>query len=148
MLESEHGDAFTVLLHATTRRDAKGNGTGVVGVGQDITERNQVMATSKRVADDLTRLIDTANVPIFGIDTFGKVTEWNAKASSLLGYSKDEAMGQHLVQRFITEAKRAGKSTLQLKPTQQKRRALQQKPTTEELRLATEADAAERRALQ
>ena len=103
MLESEHGDAFTVLLHATTRRDAKGNSTGVVGVGQDITERNQVMATSKRVADDLTRLIDTANVPIFGIDTFGKVTEWNTKASSLLGYSKDEAMGQHLVQRFITE---------------------------------------------
>ena len=103
MLESEHGDAFTVLLHATTRRDAKGNSTGVVGVGQDITKRNQVMATSKRVADDLTRLIDTANVPIFGIDTFGKVTEWNTKASSLLGYSKDEAMGQHLVQRFITE---------------------------------------------
>ncbi len=85
VLKSKHGEAFTVLLNATTRRDGKGNVTGVVGVGQDITELNQVMATFKRVADDLTRLIDTASAPIFGIDTNGKVTTWNAKASNLLG---------------------------------------------------------------
>eukprot|EP00930_Biecheleria_cincta_P101746 TRINITY_DN933_c0_g2_i6.p1 TRINITY_DN933_c0_g2~~TRINITY_DN933_c0_g2_i6.p1 ORF type:complete len:1611 (-),score=330.60 TRINITY_DN933_c0_g2_i6:507-5339(-) len=103
LLVSKHGERYTVLLNATTRRDAKGNITGVVGVGQDITELNQVLADSKLIADDLTRLIHTANAPIFGIDTFGKVTEWNAKASSLLGYSKSEAMGKHLVQSFITE---------------------------------------------
>ena len=45
----------------------EGNITGVVGVGQDITELNQVMAESKRIADDLMRLIETANAPIFGI---------------------------------------------------------------------------------
>eukprot|EP00930_Biecheleria_cincta_P101742 TRINITY_DN933_c0_g2_i2.p1 TRINITY_DN933_c0_g2~~TRINITY_DN933_c0_g2_i2.p1 ORF type:complete len:2380 (-),score=509.92 TRINITY_DN933_c0_g2_i2:507-7646(-) len=103
LLVSKHGERYTVLLNATTRRDAKGNITGVVGVGQDITELNQVLADSKLIADDLTRLIHTANAPIFGIDTFGKVTEWNAKASSLLGYSKEEAMGKSLVQCFITE---------------------------------------------
>ena len=101
-LEVQVREDIYVLLNATTRRDGKRNATGVVGVGQDITELSQVMATSKRVADDLTCLIDTANAPIFGIDILGKVTEWNAKASSLLGYSKDEAMGQGLVQRFIT----------------------------------------------
>ena len=31
------------------------------------------------------------------------MTTWNAKASNSLGYSKDEALGQGLVQRFITE---------------------------------------------
>ncbi len=66
VLKSKHDATFTVLLNATTRRDAKGNVTGVVGVGQDITELNQVLAASKRVADDLTRLIETANAPIFG----------------------------------------------------------------------------------
>ena len=45
VLKLKHGEAFTVLLIATTRRDGKGNVTGVVGVGQDITELNQVMAT-------------------------------------------------------------------------------------------------------
>eukprot|EP00930_Biecheleria_cincta_P053498 TRINITY_DN3901_c0_g1_i2.p1 TRINITY_DN3901_c0_g1~~TRINITY_DN3901_c0_g1_i2.p1 ORF type:complete len:3527 (-),score=831.98 TRINITY_DN3901_c0_g1_i2:238-9594(-) len=102
-LHSKHGDWYTVLLNATSRRDAKGNITGVVGVGQDITELNQVLAESKRVADDLTRLIETANAPIFGIDTEGRVTEWNAKASSLLGFSKEEALGQSLVQNFIKD---------------------------------------------
>eukprot|EP00931_Biecheleriopsis_adriatica_P106544 TRINITY_DN8097_c0_g3_i2.p1 TRINITY_DN8097_c0_g3~~TRINITY_DN8097_c0_g3_i2.p1 ORF type:complete len:1813 (-),score=330.93 TRINITY_DN8097_c0_g3_i2:209-5092(-) len=102
-LRSKNGEHYTVLLNATTRRDAEGNIKGVVGVGQDITELNMALAESKRVADDLTRLIDTANAPIFGIDTEGKVTEWNAKASSLLGFSKEEALNKSLVQNFITE---------------------------------------------
>jgi len=102
-LVAKHGKRYTVLLNATTRRDAKGRIVGVVGVGQDITELNQVMADAKRIADDLTRLIETANAPIFGIDTNGQVNEWNAKASELLGYSKEEAMGKSLVSSFITE---------------------------------------------
>eukprot|EP00928_Gymnodinium_smaydae_P025622 TRINITY_DN2034_c0_g1_i6.p1 TRINITY_DN2034_c0_g1~~TRINITY_DN2034_c0_g1_i6.p1 ORF type:complete len:2576 (-),score=526.78 TRINITY_DN2034_c0_g1_i6:89-7759(-) len=102
-LMAKWGKRYTVLLNATTRRDASGNIIGVVGVGQDITELNQVMAESKRIADDLTRLIETANAPIFGIDTQGNVTEWNAKASSLLGFGKEETMGKSLVKNFITE---------------------------------------------
>lgn len=102
-LMSKFGKRYTVLLNATTRRDAKGKITGVVGVGQDITEVNQAMAESKRIADDLMRLIETANAPIFGIDTGGKVTEWNAKASSLLGFTKSETLGKSLVENFITK---------------------------------------------
>lgn len=107
---SKNGKRFTVLLNATTRRDAKGQVTGVLGVGQDITELNNVLAESKRTADDLTRLIDTANAPIFGIDTEGRVTEWNAKASSLLGFSKLETMGKLFVEGFIEEEFKASVS--------------------------------------
>ena len=71
-LEAQFGRTFTGLLNATTRRDGKRYVTGVAGVGQDITELSQVMATSKRVADDLACLIDPANAPIFGIDILGK----------------------------------------------------------------------------
>eukprot|EP00927_Polykrikos_kofoidii_P000198 TRINITY_DN10087_c0_g1_i1.p1 TRINITY_DN10087_c0_g1~~TRINITY_DN10087_c0_g1_i1.p1 ORF type:complete len:1901 (+),score=403.73 TRINITY_DN10087_c0_g1_i1:334-5703(+) len=102
-LMAKYGKRYSVLLNATTRRDGKGWITGVVGVGQDITELNEIMAESKRIADDLTRLIETANAPIFGIDTDYKVTEWNAMASRLLGYSKSEALGKNLVTTFITE---------------------------------------------
>jgi len=102
-LVSKHGKQYTVLLNATARCDARGKIIGVVGVGQDITELKQVMAEAKRVADDLTRLIDTANAPIFGIDIYGNVTEWNAKASRLLGFSKEETIGKSLVANFITD---------------------------------------------
>ena len=57
-----------MLLNATSRRDEAGNVVGVVGVGQDITERKQVELEKELVAHDLRTLIDTANAPIFGID--------------------------------------------------------------------------------
>ena len=39
-----------VLLNATTRRDVSGNVVGVIGVGQDITERKQAELEMTRVA--------------------------------------------------------------------------------------------------
>jgi PAS domain S-box-containing protein len=95
-----------VLLNATTRRDADGVVTGVVGVGQDITEQKRVSADAQLVADDLTRLIDTANAPIFGVDLEGNLTEWNRKSAELVGYSADETMGRNLVENFITQGYR------------------------------------------
>ena len=42
--------------------------------------------------------IDTANAPIFGIDLFGRVNEWNKKAAEITGFSRDEVLGKSLVQ--------------------------------------------------
>ena len=55
------------------------------------------------MAEDLTQLTDTAYVPIFGVNPEGRVPEWDAKAVTLSGYSKEETMGQPLVDKFITE---------------------------------------------
>jgi PAS domain S-box-containing protein len=41
-LFTKYGDRVDVLLNSTTRRDASGKIVGVIGVGQDITELNQV----------------------------------------------------------------------------------------------------------
>eukprot|EP00629_Pelagomonadales_sp_RCC1024_P012768 CAMPEP_0119271758 /NCGR_PEP_ID=MMETSP1329-20130426/8221_1 /TAXON_ID=114041 /ORGANISM="Genus nov. species nov., Strain RCC1024" /LENGTH=187 /DNA_ID=CAMNT_0007271809 /DNA_START=95 /DNA_END=655 /DNA_ORIENTATION=+ len=48
------------------------------------------------------RLIDTANAPIFGVDSAGKVDVWNRCASRLMGFPVEEVMGKHLVNEFIT----------------------------------------------
>ena len=45
------------------------------------------------MAGDLSMLIESANAPIIGIDTMGKVTEWNKKAMNITGYSKLEMLG-------------------------------------------------------
>ncbi len=60
-------------------------------------------AERERVADDLTRLIDTANAPIIGIDSAGRVNEWNQTAAHITGFSKQHALGKDLVESFITE---------------------------------------------
>ncbi|MFT5484959.1 MAG: PAS domain S-box-containing protein, partial [Halieaceae bacterium] len=60
-------------------------------------------AYNARLANDLTQLIDTANAPIFGIDTEGKVNEWNQQSEKITGYKKEEVMGRDLVADFITD---------------------------------------------
>jgi PAS domain S-box-containing protein len=40
---------------------------------------------------------------VFGIDLNGLVNEWNDKTAEITGYSKDEAMGEPLVSRFIVK---------------------------------------------
>ncbi|MDG2364954.1 MAG: PAS domain-containing protein, partial [Methylococcaceae bacterium] len=57
-----------------------------------LTELNTVLLEQERIANDLTALIDTANAPIFGIDTAGLVNEWNQAAERITGYSKSEVM--------------------------------------------------------
>lgn len=55
---------------------------------------------------ELRRLVDSANTPIFGIDTQGKINEWNFKTAELTGFSRDEAFGKPFVKNFIPPAQR------------------------------------------
>ena len=51
-------------------------------------------ARAARVANDLKMLIESANAPIFGIDTRGLINEWNKKVAEITGYTADEMLGQ------------------------------------------------------
>jgi len=102
-LVSKTGTCSTVLLNATTRRDATGNITGVIGVGQDITTLNKLMAETQLIADDLKRFVETANAPIFAIDNHGNVTEWNRMTAHISQFTKEETVGKALVANFIAE---------------------------------------------
>ena len=64
-------------------------GTEVFGVGQDVTQELAQL-------HDLRRLIERANAPIIGIDQNNCVNEWNQKAVTLTGFSREEAMGERL----------------------------------------------------
>ena len=99
-LITKAGARIEVLLNATTRKDEQGGVIGVVGIGQDITAR---LAQER----EYSKLIDSANAPIFGVDCQGKVTIWNKNAHKLVGYSSEEVMGQNLVEQFITPEHRA-----------------------------------------
>ena len=59
---TKDGIRIEILLDATARRNTDGKIIGVVSIGQDITGR---IAQER----EYTRLIDTANAPIFGVDT-------------------------------------------------------------------------------
>ena len=90
-----------LLVNATTRRNSHHNIVGVVIVAQDITEAAQRDRAVAAMALELRQLIDTANAPIFGIDSDGNVNEWNRRLQQITGFSKDEAFDEPLVETFI-----------------------------------------------
>jgi len=70
---------------------------------RDISGRKQAEMESAKVASELKQLIDTANAPIFSIDTDGLVNKWNQMSERITGYSKADVMGRNLVENFITD---------------------------------------------
>ena len=69
---------------------------------QKINELN-ILNNKLIVANELTQLIDTANAPIFGIDTQGKINEWNQQAEKITCFNKEDVVDQDLVANFITD---------------------------------------------
>ncbi|MFT6282137.1 MAG: PAS domain S-box-containing protein, partial [Salibacteraceae bacterium] len=102
-LFTKDGQRIMVLLNSSTRRDAAGDIVGVLGVGQDISEMDKLRTESESVAKELRQFIETANAPIFGIDSKGLVNEWNETSEKITGFKKADVLGQDLVQTYITE---------------------------------------------
>jgi PAS domain S-box-containing protein len=102
-LFAKDGERVMVLLNSSTRRNAAGEITGVLGVGQDITEIDKLRTASESIAKELRQFIETANAPIFGIDADGKVNEWNQTSEKITGFKKVEVLGKDLVETYITE---------------------------------------------
>jgi PAS domain S-box-containing protein len=78
-------------------RDAEGNPKEIVGSCIDIDDRRRAENAAQAAANDLRRLIETANAPIFGKDVRGKVNEWNRSAERLTGFSKEDVFNRDLV---------------------------------------------------
>ena len=95
------GRRVNLLLHASHRQDVDGSITGIVGVGQDITDRKLAEIERSRIAQELQSFIDTANAPIFGINSQGLVNEWNNKSAAITGFSREEVLGKDLVKVLL-----------------------------------------------
>ena len=65
--------------------------------------RKELQLQTQTIAHELRQFIETANAPIFGIDSNGLVNEWNQTSEVITGYKKQEVMGKDLVQNYITE---------------------------------------------
>jgi len=102
-LFAKDGERVMVLLNSSSRRDAHGKIIGVLGVGQDISEMDKLRTVSESVAKELRQFIETANAPIFGIDSKGLVNEWNQTSEKITGFKKGDVFGKNLVQTYITE---------------------------------------------
>lgn len=70
---------------------------------RDITAMKEAYFEKERIAADLSRLIETANAPIFSVDTSYNIVDWNAKVSTMTGYTKEEVLGTDIVRYVAPE---------------------------------------------
>ncbi len=94
-LITKSGSHMEVLLTDISSCDKQGNVIGMVVIGQDITVR-------LLQEQEYSKLINTANAPIFRVNTHDTINVWNQCAIKLVDYSTEEVMGKILMRDFIT----------------------------------------------
>lgn len=100
------GSRFRALVVVDPIRDEAGNLIGYAKVTKDISEhiraREALLESERRFRLFVQSVTDYA---IFMLDPDGYVTNWNAGAERIKGYTEEEAVGQHF-SRFYTEEDR------------------------------------------
>jgi len=86
------GTRFPVLLNATAVRGADGRFAFTRSTVFDITERRRTDAVLRRQAQVLAQIHDAVIVT----DLNAIITDWNAGAMRIFGYSAPEAIGRHI----------------------------------------------------
>jgi len=89
--------AGTVMaVSATVLRGGAGEVKGAVCIGQDISAITAEKNRAQSVADGLTRLIDSANTPIFQVDLSDNIVVWNNWLVRTTGLDRPSVLGKHI----------------------------------------------------
>mmetsp|Transcript_28187 Transcript_28187/g.61252 ORF Transcript_28187/g.61252 Transcript_28187/m.61252 type:complete len:905 (-) Transcript_28187:266-2980(-) len=74
----------------------------------DLADNEEMRRRAEATADELERLIQTATVPIFGVDLHGRINQWNEKTAELTGLPTARAMGLPLISMLGEGSQAAG----------------------------------------
>jgi PAS domain S-box-containing protein len=88
-------------------RDAEGKLTGFAKITRDVTKRRDQEIALYESEQRFRLLVQgVRDCAIYMLDTKGRISNWNAGAELIKGYSQNEVIGQHF-SRFYTEEDRA-----------------------------------------
>ncbi|KAE7996294.1 hypothetical protein FH972_001026 [Carpinus fangiana] len=94
------------LIMRDSFQDMEGNSSKALNnIEQNDTEM-QAMDELSSVACEMVRLIESATVPIFGVDSAGLINGWNGKVAELTGLQASVAVGKPLVNEIVHEESR------------------------------------------
>ncbi len=99
MMEMPSGKRW-FLSNVQPFRDENGDIFAVQYISYDITERKRAEEEVRRLSNLLRNIVDSMPSVLVGVDTEGKVTEWNLEAENATGLTAHEAQGQVLAKVF------------------------------------------------
>ncbi|MFW5498789.1 MULTISPECIES: ABC transporter substrate binding protein [unclassified Maridesulfovibrio] len=81
-------------------RDESGKAIRMIGTHTDITELKNSLEEIKDLRNQLKSIIDSMPVILVGLNSEGRVTRWNRKASEVAGISDEQAVGRLVEEVF------------------------------------------------
>lgn len=90
-----NGSVRWIHSHGEALLDAEGNPLRLQGTAQDVTERVEAQRAIEGLTKRLERILEAAGEGIYGLDLEGRTTFVNAAAAAMLGYTRDELIGQN-----------------------------------------------------
>lgn len=95
-LVCKDGSSFPALLTIEPLRDDRGNITGFVGIGKDISEQKQATEILKRSEERFRNLVETTSDWVWEINQNSTFVYSSPKVCDILGYTPLEIMGKNL----------------------------------------------------
>ncbi len=81
-------------------RDESGKAIRMIGTHTDITELKNSLEEIKDLRNQLKSIIDSMPVILVGLNSEGRVTRWNRKASEVAGIGDEQAVGKLVEEVF------------------------------------------------
>ncbi|KAM0071998.1 putative PAS domain, phytochrome, GAF domain, histidine kinase/HSP90-like ATPase [Helianthus debilis subsp. tardiflorus] len=97
--------SLQLIMRTSAQNVAENSGGGqrVMDCSQRSESDAQRVAEISSVVCEMARLIETASVPIFGVDVCGLINGWNGKIAELTEVKASEAIGKSLIDEFAHE---------------------------------------------
>lgn len=97
------GSPLWTLISRSLVRDPDGRPQYFISQVQDISARKDAEEALRSREEETRQILETAQDAFVGMDSSGRIVEWNRRAEETFGWSRDDAIGRTLAETIIPE---------------------------------------------
>ncbi len=97
----KNGETFTGETVGTVIRDGMGESIGFLALIRDITDRKLAEAALRERENHYRTVVETAGSVVLCVSTDFRILEFNPEAERIFGYSRQEALGAHVLELLL-----------------------------------------------